>query len=556
MIALLTLSAFALAADPAPSISPTTPASSPPSPSSPQSSPPRVAGAVGVARSAGGGLPLGAHLLLISTGELRYIGTLPPELTLDAEGTQLGQGPVLDQRLRTGLTLKSVEDRWSVGTEWDLFTGQLAGDTWDVPGTVDERHREELGVLHGRSFLPREAGGSLRVGVMRISAGLTTSHWGLGMLANDGDHDPEFGRTDFGDRVLRLRVGARPFQKGAFPLTVALAGDRVVQDDLVQAGALGPDGQVAWQGVAAVLYAPANGNKLGIYGVYRDQTEPVIDGESEGRKTRIGVVDVYGELRAPVGALQLRLGGEAAEIGGHTNRAETYNSIDGLDILSGGATGFVGVAGPARVRVVDAAGREGTQKRDLWSTRIRTGWASGDADPDDARSNDFTFDRDYDAGMLLFKEQMGGIEAANYALISDPANTGHTPDGAELSVTEGSFRRATFIQPVVEVDPLSWLGVRAGVMAAWSTGPITQPFYTFRNGGSPTNHLNQPTTGRALGTEIDWAVRLGGIPLGGGKERSCPLAPELLLQGAHLFSSADMGGGTATMLTATARARW
>ncbi len=498
-------------------------------------------------------LALGTKLSLDETGELRYIGSLPPELTLDAEGTQLGQGPVLDQRLRTGITLKSAEDLWSVGTQWDLFSGQLAGDTWDVPGTIDERHREALGVLYSRSFLPREAGGSVRFGPLRVSAGLTSSHWGLGMLANDGDHDPEFGRTDFGDRVLRLRVGARPFQKGAFPLTVALAGDRVVQDDLVHAGAFGPGGQVAWQGVAAALYTPQSGNKLGIYGVYRDQTEPVLEGESVGRKTRIGVVDVYGEAHAVLGPLLLRVGGEAAEIGGHTNRAETVNSIDGLDILSGGATGYVGVAGMSRSGVLDATAGPA---RDLWSAKIRTGWASGDSDPDDGRSNDFTFDRDYDAGMLLFKEQMGGIEAANYALISDPANAGHTPDGADLTVTEGSFRRATFVQPVAEVDPLSWLGVRAGVMMAWSTGSIAQPFYTFRNGGSPTNHLDQPTTGRALGTEIDWAVRVGGLPLGGGEEHSCPLAPELLLQGAHLFSSADMGGGTATMLTATARARW
>ena len=47
-------------------------------------------------------LALGAHLSLIESGELRYIGSLPPKLTLDADGTQLGQGPVLDQRLRTG----------------------------------------------------------------------------------------------------------------------------------------------------------------------------------------------------------------------------------------------------------------------------------------------------------------------------------------------------------------------------------------------------------------------------------------------------------------------
>lgn len=507
-------------------------------------------------------LALGSGLVLSSTGELRYIGTLPPALTLDADGTQPGQGAVLDQRLRAGITLKSRPQAggatqstpgFTLTTSWDLFTGQLAGDPWDVPGTIDERHREEIGVLTSRSFIPRAAEGAVIVGPVGVSAGLTTSHWGLGMLANDGAHDPEFGRADFGDRVLRVRVATRPFGKGEFPLGFSLAADRVVQDDLVHAGALSEGGQVAWQGLAAVLLAPKNGNKLGLYGVYRNQLEPVLDGETEGRTTRLGVVDVFGQASLPLGQLQLRVGGEAAEVAGHTTRSETYNSTDGLDIVSGGATGYFGVAGAARTKVVDATGATGTQKRDLWSAKVRMGWASGDGDPDDDVSNDFTFDRDYDAGMLLFDEQAGGIEAANYALVSDPANTGHTPDGAEVTVTEGSVKRASFLQPVVDFQPMAWLGLRAGVMAAWSTAPIAQPFYSFRNGGSPTNHMNQPTSGRALGTEIDWAVRVGGVALGSANVK---VRPELLLQGAHLFSSVDMGGGKATMVTATARARW
>jgi len=496
-------------------------------------------------------LALGGTLSIAETGDLRYIGSLPPELTLDAEGTQLGQGPVLDQRLRTGLELTNKKDTWHLVTRWDLFAGQLAGDTWDVPGTIDERHREQLGVLTSHSFLPREAGGSVRFGPVRVSAGLTTSHWGLGMLANDGDHDPTFGRTDFGDRVLRVRVGARPFQQGKFPLAFSIAGDRVVQDDLARMTA----GQVAWQGVAGALYSP-EGAKLGVYGVFRDQVEPVLAGEDVGRTTRIGVLDVFGELDRVVGPIRVRVGGEAAGIDGHTNRAETVASLDGLDVLSAGATGYVGVAATRQLRLVDA--HTGASTGDVWAAKVRGGWASGDGDPDDGRSNDFTFDRDYDAGMLLFDEQMGAIEAANYALISDPANTGHTPDGADLSVTEGSFRRAVFVQPVVEVSPLAWLGVRAGVMAAWATAPIAQPFYTYRNGGVPANYLDQPTSGRALGTEVDWALRVGGIALGGGEGAGGPvrLQPELLVQGAHLFRSADMGGGVVSTGTATVRARW
>lgn len=496
-------------------------------------------------------LALGGTLSLSETGDLRYIGSLPPGLTLDAEGTTLGQGPVLDQRLRTGLELTNKKDTWHLGTSWDLFTGQLAGDTWDVPGTIDERHREQLGVLTSHSFLPREAGGSVRFGPVRISAGLTTSQWGLGMLANDGDQDPTFGRTDFGDRVLRVRVGARPFQQGKFPLAFSIAGDRVVQDDLARMSA----GQVAWQGVAGALYSP-EGLKLGVYGVFRDQVEPVLAGEDVGRTTRLGVLDVYGEIDRPLGPVHLQVGGEAAGISGHTTRTETVNAMDGLDILSAGATGYVGLASirPPR-RPGDQVSLRTTN---VWTAKVRAGWASGDGDPDDSRSTDFTFDRDYDAGMLLFDEQMGAIEAANYALVSDPENTGHTPDGAELSVTEGSFRRAAFVQPVVEVNVLTWLGVRAGVMTAWATAPIAQPFYTYRNGGVPTNHLDQPTSGRGLGTEVDWSLRVGGVALGGGADGSGPwkFAPELLVQGAHLFRSADLGGGVSSMGTATVRARW
>ncbi len=479
-----------------------------------------------------------ANVSFLTSGELRYIGSLPPELSLDAEGTQLGQGAVLDQRLRAGFELKSTEGpKWSLGTSWDLFTGQLVGDTWDAPGTIDERHREDLGVLDRGSFLPRKAGGSIEIGPIGISAGLTTSHWGLGMIANDGAHDPEFGRSDFGDRVLRLRLGTRPFQNGAFPLTVALAGDRVVQDDLASMAA----GQVAWQGVAAVLYQPKQGT-LGLYGVYRDQTEPILAGEFEPRTTRIGVIDLFGEVRAPVGKSEFRAGAEIAEAGGRTTRSQSYESPDGLAVLSGGATGYLGIGRP-----------RWEKGRDFCGAKVRAGWASGDANPDDGTAADFTFDRDYDAGMLLFDEQMGGIEVANYALITDPTYTGHAPDGAEVTVTEGSFRRAAFVQPVVEVNPLPWVGLRAGVMAAWSTAPIAQSFYTFRNGGTPTNHLNQPTAGRALGTEIDWAIRLGGVPVG---SETVAASPELLLQGAHLLGSKDMGAERATMLTGTVRARW
>lgn len=462
-----------------------------------------------------------------SWGEARLLGSLPPETVLDTEGHTLGQSAVLDSRLRAGLGF--AKDDWKVRTEWDLFTGQLAGDAWDVRGTEDARDREVVGVLRGDAFRARRLSVEGRAGPVGIEAGLVTSHWGLGMLANDGAHEPFFGRNDFGDRVIRLRVGTRPI--AGVPLTVGIAGDRVIEDEQATWSPF-TGGQAAWQGIASALYGEKDGPKLGVYGVYRNQTEA--DGE---RVTSAGVLDLYGDVPLALPGLTLRVAGEAAGILGRTDRAQSYNARDGLAVTSGGATVLVEA-------LPEALPLTGT---------LRGGWASGDGDPDDGRSNDFSFDRDFDAGMVLFDEIQGAIDAATYAQLTDDSHSGRAPDGADALVGEGAVRGASFVQPVVAFKPIPWLGVKAGALFAWSTKPISQGFATYRNGGVPANHLGQATSGYALGTELDWAVTVGDVetPVLGVKAR-----PALLLQGGHYLASADMGGGTHTLVTATGRVRW
>lgn len=462
-----------------------------------------------------------------TTGEVRLLGSLPADAPVDTEGTTIGQGPVLDSRLRLGASAQLAG--WRVRAEGDLFDGQLAGDPWDVSGATDARDRQLVDLGRVDAFAARRLSLDGLVGPVSVEAGLTTSHWGLGMLANDGAHDPTFGRADFGDRVVRVRLTTKPF--GETPLYVGVAGDRVVEDELAEWGPY-VGGQAAYQGIATVLWSDDAGRRAGLYGVYRDQTET--DGE---RATRVGVLDLYGDLPVKSGPWTLRLAAEAAGILGRTDRAQSYDSRDGLDVRSAGATGLV------------EARRDGLPARAL----VRGGWASGDGDPDDGESNDFTFDRDFDAGMVLFDELQGAVDAAAYAQISDPAHAGSAPDGAELLVAEGAVRHATFVQPVLGATPLPWLDVSAGVMLAWSTAPIAQPFTTTRNGGVPTNHLGDATSGYALGTEIDWAVKLGDADV---KVRGLTARPALLVQGGHLLASEAMGGGTLTQVTATARLRW
>ncbi len=454
---------------------------------------------------------------LLTTGEWRLDGALPPDFATDEAGTLVGQGPVAENRLRVALDLK--DGPWELKTEWDLFSGQFAGDTWDLPVDIDARHREDLGIVDAGSFLPRQAWVQTYAAPIQVQLGLTTSHWGLGMVANDGAHTPLFGRADFGDRVLRLRVATRP-NGPETALTLLGAADRVVSDDSASMA----EGQSAWQAVFAAL-AVEGENQGGVYVVYRDQTE-----EDGVRRTRAGVLDLYGSVVAPMDGMDLVARAEAAGITGNTSRSRTYQH-DSLQILSGGALAAVGLRDP----------RWGV---DLWG-----GWASGDGNPDDGAIHDFSFDRDANVGMVLFDEIGGATEAQTYTHLIDPEHTGAPPDGADATVTEGSFRRATFVQPVLTLAPAEWLGVKLGYVAAWSTAPIANPYTSFRNGGTPTNALGAETTGPFIGTEIDASLRIGA-------PKAWALRPEVEVQGAWYTASADWGGMEGTYLRGMVRAAW
>lgn len=460
-------------------------------------------------------------------GELRLLGSLPPELTVDTEGHTLGQTGVLDSRLRAGMGY--ARDDWRVRGEMDLFSGQLAGDPWDVPGAEDARDREVVNVVRGDAFRARRFSVDGMAGPVSIEAGLMTSHWGLGMLANDGAHDPEFGRADFGDRVLRVRFATRPV-KGT-PLAVVIAGDRVVDDETATWSPF-TGGQTAWQGIASVLYGTPDTTRAGLYGVYRHQTE--LDGL---RTTQAGVVDLYADVPVTLTGMKLRFAAEGAGILGSTSRAQSYNSRDGLVVQSAGAVALV-EARPDKLPLRGA---------------LRAGWASGDADPDDGFSQDFGFDRDFDVGMVMFDEVQGAVDAAAYAQLTDPEHSGGAPDGADALVGEGAVRAATFLQPIVSVKPRKWAEIKLGAVFAWNTKPISQPFATYRNGGVPANFLGEKTSGYALGTELDWAITLGDTET---KVLKLATRPALVIQGGHYLASAEMGGGTHTLLTATGRVRW
>lgn len=465
-----------------------------------------------------------------TTGELREILQTGTDFAVDAQGTTVGQGPHLDQRLRAGLSYTGNLDAFT--TEWDLFSGQLAGDVWDIERSGDERRRDGYAATQLAGFVPRKLSYSRYVGNLQLEVGLQTSHWGLGLLANDGNHKPLFGREDFGDRVLRAKVTMLPFQDklgAAAPTFVVIALDTVYADDL----ALLHEGQVANQLITAILHDQGEDElALGAYGVFRNQMEP-----APRRSTQAGVVDVFGRLPVELSEQwMLTVEGEAVAIMGRTSRAQSYNSPQGLAVRAGAL-------------VVQT--KLGSERFD---GHLNLGVASGDANADDKVSQDFVADRDFGVGMVLFDEFLGGVDAGTHGLLTDPQFSGQGPDGVELVANEGAWRRSAYLQPAVSVRPLDQLELRAGAVVALATGPIAQPFYTFRNGGVPTNHLDQPTSGRMLGTELDWAIALQ--PLSDEDLEDWTIRPSFEVQGGHAMLSEDLGGGTVSLIQGALRIGW
>ncbi len=482
------------------------------------------------------------------SGEYRLNLSLLGSAAVDAEGTRMAQWPVLDNRLRTRFDINLEFIRLS--TEWDLFSGQLAGQAWGIPGEQHAGRRHLVASQDGISalkFVPRRGAVSFSFPTAIVEVGLVTSDWGLGILSNNGARDPYFGRNDFGDRVLRARLTLMPLlinkktqgHAKARGLSTTFAFDYVVEDDTASMR----DHQRALQGTVAVLYQEPDHCRHGIYLVYRHQDEL-----NDGRSTDVVVVDLLLDEWFPLpGDWRLRGAVEGAFIGGRTNRAVSWNAPDELSVLSGGLTGLVEVRSP----------------ENLFSGTLRAGWASADGDPDDGTTSDFTFDRDFDAGMVLFDELMAGVEVATYNLITDPENTGTPPDGVDGLVTEGAVRRSLFIQPVLRGSPLPFLDLQLGVLMAWSSGPVVQAFYTARNGGVPTNHLDTKSVGRFLGAETDLAVTLR-IPLKGSiKETPAPGVPlfETQIQIGTLMTGQALRGvngdsGRLGKLMLTGRLRW
>jgi hypothetical protein len=428
---------------------------------------------------------------------LRFNGDT--NLALDERGYPSAQRQWFEHRLR--LTPKIVEIGEKGGAEiqasFDVLSGEFAGDVAsDFRGYgLTERSARNGFRAEGFDFRHLFAQVSTPMGLLEI--GQMPSQWGMGMVANsgNGENTTDFGDARFGDIVDRILFATRPLvgllsPKSDFAreLSMAVAADLVYRDRyaslLVKNGGGLQWGDLAVEILGAAVYAPAEGTRAGLYVTRRIQSYAVDAGD-----LHVWTFDAYVRHAQPVGSFLLTAEGEAAQIYGGTSH-----------------TPNLGRLGTTRVSQQGAVLRLGAVRGRL-EGELEGGFASGDSNPFDDRSNSFQMNRDYKVGLVLFDEVLM-FQSQNAARrLSDPNLFGRPLQGLDLLPTEGAVANALYLKPTLRFKPEllgGSLRVVGSAVFARAPQPLVDPFQALVSSSS-LNSFGRPA-GQSYGVELDGAL--------------------------------------------------
>jgi hypothetical protein len=461
-------------------------------------------------------------------------------------GDSIGQNVFLSHWLRLTPTLQ-ITDKLTIVGQIDLtglLLGDLAHDT-----SADRTPRD--GYDGYENVQPRWLYLEWLTPVGLLRAGQQGAHWGMGLVANDGDHPSLFGDYRYGNIVEQVLFATKPLGEKS-PFIVALAGNLVYRDNI----AILVNGDQAWQGVLAAYYEEGP-DMLGVYGVYRAQSrnlssEPSYYPYSE--QLNVGVVDVAGHF-----ARSVALPGETAYVFGAFEAAFEYGSTNEERTIyqpeSGNQTTIQAYGGAASAGVV-FAGRDGDvppgrkgERPDLWGRfvgQVEVGYASGDANPYDNTEKRFVFDPNHKVGLLLFDEIMRWQTARAATAAQDPnlSNGNRPPPGTDLLPSNGGVYGAQYVYPTAVYRPRPWLDLKAGAVVAQTTADVVDP-YRLAVQGSYLNYQGGNAQRHDLGVELD-----------GGFETRIDAGKNLRLQLGAQAGVLFPGGALADATGATLRTPW
>ncbi len=341
------------------------------------------------------------------------------------------------------------------------------------------------------------------VGLLRV--GHQPNHFGMGMLANDGNHPSLFGDYSRGDISERALFATRPLGKGS-PWALFVAGDVVFRD----ANASLADGDRALQALVGTVVGDEH-DQLGAFFALRDQRHDRDTDQPQPAAyreyLRIRALDVNGRFhRRAKGVSGFFFGeAEAAGVWGTTNLLRSVDEAKSGEperLRTFGAAARLGFAHEAKGQVERFA--------DL-TAAVGWGYATGDADPYDGATRRFVMNPNFNVGLVLFDHVLAWKSARAATAASDPLLLNRAPPGVDRLPTNGGIAGATYVNPTVVVRPTRALDLKAGILFASATADVVDPYQAAVQ-GKYVNADGGPSRSRDLGVEVDggaeWRVPL------------------------------------------------
>ena len=367
--------------------------------------------------------------------------------------------------------------------EQDVYTGIFYGGESQVRGVALPFEQNQT--QFSKNTL-RKAYGELILGpFLHIQGGYTVSHWGLGLLANDGAHgwtpgSAYFGDPRGGDQVMRLSLRTGPWNDTLFVASY----DEVLDDDIMLSG------DRANQMIAAVLWGFKKKKQIGFYVVRREQTTPFNDGVRADKKTKVTAFDLYWKWNWKIAhKTRLEWQTEMVWIQGTTDLAPSPEHLQN-EVLQ---------AAVASRLSLDYSSKMGSV--------IDFMYASGDQNFDDGAQNAFKADPNYEMGLLLFKQVLAAQTARAPITASDPELVGYPNEDLDRFPTRKSISNTYLVFPRLWRRLTSGVEVYGGPLLAWGNVPLSDPRQTRLNGGFPANLLGGTHQSQFLGVEAALGLR-------------------------------------------------
>ena len=444
--------------------------------------------------------------LPLSAAEVRFDGSYrlrinaDTNLRLDDQGFASAQKTWAEHRLR--LTPKIVEigerDALEIQGSFDIVSGIVGGDVAADFRGYGLTDRSQRNGFKAEGFDFRSLFAQIRTSAGVVQIGQMPNQWGMGMVANNGngENTTDFGDARYGDIVDGALFATRPLagvlgpkSEFAQQLAVVVAGELVYRDRFAQlvvknGGGL-QIGDVAWQGIGAIIWDPDDRTRAGFYLSRRVQSFAAAAGN-----LHIWVYDGHlRHSRTLDDGMVLSFEGETAQIYGGTNHAPNLSA-----------------RGQTRVSQQGAALRAGAARGQI-EAEMEGGYASGDANPFDDQATNFQMNRDFKVGLVLFDEVLM-FQSQNAARrLSDPKLLGAPPQGLDLLATEGAVTNALYLKPTLRYKPrLFGGGLRliGSVLFARAPQPVLDAYQALVS--SAAKNAFGHDAGRNYGVELDGAI--------------------------------------------------